>query len=263
MTAPGQASVAAARELEGKTAILTGATGGIGVAIAAALARQGCDIAAVHRNDAAADSLRDTVTGYGCRFASIHTDLARPAEVNHVVGRTVEVLGRVDILINNAALQIVKPFLEQTVEEWDQVFAVNLRAAFLLTQQAGTRMVEQGKGGRIINMSSSSAFRALGSPPAYTTSKAGLGALTRIAAAAFGQHGILVNAVAPGITVTPFTRSVHGEDFASREPEGPLANLLGRVAQPEDIADVFVFLCSRAGRNITGQVIHASAGAIV
>jgi len=79
----------------------------------------------------------------------------------------------------------------------------------------------------------------------------------------FGRHKILVNAIAPGITSTPFTRSVHGEDLAEREPEGPLANLLGRVAVPDDIAAIFVFLCSDASRNITGQVIQASAGAIV
>jgi NAD(P)-dependent dehydrogenase (short-subunit alcohol dehydrogenase family) len=125
-------------------------------------------------------------------------------------------------------------------------------------------MIERGGGGRIINLSSSSAFRARNSPLAYASSKAALVQLTRSAAAELGPHDINVNAVAPGITATPMTQVIGNAEALQRvASSGPLENLFHRVSQPEDVAAVILFLCLPASRQITGQTIHTSAGAVV
>ena len=258
-------SATAEGPLHGKVAIVTGAATGIGLAICHALARQGAALSAVYRSEGGELSIRSDLGQHGPRVVPVRADLADRAEVASVVPRTLEEFGQIDILVNNAAATHVQQFLEQSDEEWDEVFDVNLRAPFVLIREVARVMIGQGTRGRIVNLSSSSAFRAVLSPVAYSTSKAAIGALTRSAAGALGRHGILVNAVAPGITATPTTTRAWGEGFESSgiAEEGPLANLIGRVAMPADIADVVAFLCLHESRNITGQTIHASGGAVV
>jgi NAD(P)-dependent dehydrogenase (short-subunit alcohol dehydrogenase family) len=126
-------------------------------------------------------------------------------------------------------------------------------------------MIERGGGGRIVNISSSASFRAMGAPAIYAASKAGINALTRTSAADLGKHGVNVNAVAPGVTRTPMVGSEHngGAHLAGMVSEGPLANLTGRVADPEDVANVVRFLCLPESKQITAQVINTSAGLVV
>jgi NAD(P)-dependent dehydrogenase (short-subunit alcohol dehydrogenase family) len=145
------------------------------------------------------------------------------------------------------------------------VLAIDLTAPFLLLQAVGRRMIARGQGGSIVNVGSSSAYRAVSSGAAYGAAKAGLGSLTRSAAWEFGPHGVNVNLVAPGVTRTPITESAFGgpDGMAAAVREGPLANLLGRVSEPADVAAVIGFLCLPGARQITGQVVHTSAGAIV
>ncbi|HVM64256.1 MAG TPA: SDR family oxidoreductase [Acidimicrobiales bacterium] len=240
-------------ELEGKVAIVTGAASGIGQATAAMLRGHGAVVVGVDVTEA---------EGTG-----IVADLASVDACGEVVERVVAAHGRVDILVNAAGISSGAGLLDTTVDIWEHVLAVNLRAPMLLMQHAARHMVSQGDGGRIVNVSSGSAFRALPSTPAYGASKAGLLSLTRMAAGELGPHGINVNAVAPGITATPMALRTIGARAAGGldelVSEGPMANLLHRVSTAEDVAGVIVFLCLPESRQVTGQTIHTSAGSIV
>jgi NAD(P)-dependent dehydrogenase (short-subunit alcohol dehydrogenase family) len=240
-------------ELDGKVAIVTGAASGIGQATARLLAAQGAAVVGV-----------DVTPGDG---TAIVADLASVEECERVVASAVSAQGRVDILVNAAGTSSGSSLLDTTVDVWERVLAVNLRAPMLLMQHAARHMVRQGDGGRIVNVSSGSAFRALPSTPAYGASKAGLLSLTRMGAGELGPYGINVNAVAPGITATPMALRTIGARAAGGLDElvsqGPMANLLHRVSTAEDVAAVIVFLCLPASRQITGQTLHTSAGSIV
>ena len=237
-------------ELDGKVAIVTGAASGIGRATAVLLQQHGAGVVG-----------GDVVDG---EHTNIVEDLADPDECARVVGDAVASRRRRDVLVNAAGVSAGAGLLDTTLDTWEWVLAVNLRAPLLLMQHAGRHMVRQGDGGRIVNVSSGSAFRALPSTPAYGASKAGLLSLTRMAAGELGPHGINVNAVAPGITATPMALRTIGAraegGLDALVSEGPMANLLHRVSTAEDVAGVIVFLCLPASRQVTGQTIHTSAG---
>jgi len=154
--------------------------------------------------------------------------------------------------------------LEIDDENWNFVHTVNLKAPMLLMKHVARHMIDRGGSGRIINISSSSAFRARNSPMAYATSKAAIVQLTRCAAAELGRYDINVNAIAPGITATAMTRALgNAEALNGLAASGPLENLFHRVSQPEDVAAAILFLSLPGSRQITGQTIHTSAGAVV
>jgi NAD(P)-dependent dehydrogenase (short-subunit alcohol dehydrogenase family) len=240
-------------ELDGKVAIVTGAASGIGRATAELLEQNGAQVVGVD------------VTPGG--HTAIVADLAVVDECARVVDDAVAAHGRVDVLVNAAGISAGAGLLDTTLDVWERVLAVNLRAPLLLMQHAARHMIRQGDGGRIVNVSSGSAFRALPSTPAYGASKAALLSLTRMGAGELGPHGINVNAVAPGITATPMAlRTIGARAEGGLEAlvsDGPMANLLHRVSTAEDVAAVIVFLCLPASRQVTGQTIHTSAGSIV
>jgi len=255
-----------AAELDGQVAIVTGAASGIGRATASALAAQGAAIAVVDLDAAGVAATVAELRNGGGRAHGVVADLGDLAAVAAVVDDVVGALGHVDILVNAAGTSSGAGLLDTTPEVWDRIQAVNLRAPFLLMQHAGRHMVARGRGGRIVNVSSGSAFRALPATPAYGSSKAGLLSLTRMGAGELGPSGINVNAVAPGITTTPMALRALGDregDLDRLVSEGPMANLLHRVSTAEDVAAVIVFLCLPASRQITGQTINTSAGSIV
>lgn len=255
---PGQQRTGAS--LAGKTAFVTGAASGIGRAITLLFHAEGARVIAVDRD---ADGLATLATN--TRMHHITGDLAIR---DNVLAAATEALGLghgIDILVNAAGITGGGgALLEMSEENWNLVHAVNSTAPFLLIREIGRHMAERGAGGRIVNITSSSAHRALSSQTAYGTSKAALAQLTRIAAAELGAHDINVNAIAPGLTRTPIVDRVFTpEQLAEALKSGPIANLLQRVSEPEDIASAALFLCQPGSRQITGQTLHVSAGAIV
>jgi NAD(P)-dependent dehydrogenase (short-subunit alcohol dehydrogenase family) len=252
-------------ELTGQVAIVTGGASGIGRATVVELIQAGAAVAVLDRDEAGVNAVVEQSQQAGGKALSIPFNLADTKQIPAVVARVLQHLGRIDILINCAGVTgRFQSLLEMEEDNWDFVQAVNLKAAMLMMKHAARHMIDRGGGGRIVNISSSSAFRARNSPIAYASSKAALVQLTRSAAAELGTHNINVNAVAPGITATAMTEVI-GDAVALQKAasSGPLENLFHRVSQPEDVAAAIVFLCLPGSRQITGQTIHTSAGAVV
>ena len=254
-----------AGELHGKGAIVTGGASGIGRATVIGLAQVGAKVAVLDRDAIGVQTVVDQVKKSGGDALPCVADLAKTAEIGTLVNQILSQLGHIDILINNAGVTgRFQTLLEMDEDNWDFVQRVNLKAPMLLMKHVARHMIDRGSGGRIVNLSSSSAFRARNSPIAYASSKAAIVQLSRSAAAELGPHDINVNAVAPGITATGMTQVIgDAEALQKVASSGPLENLFHRVSQPEDVAAAIVFLCLPASRQITGQVIHTSAGAVV
>jgi NAD(P)-dependent dehydrogenase (short-subunit alcohol dehydrogenase family) len=251
-------------ELSGQVAIVTGGASGIGRATVFGLLQAGATVAVLDRDEAGVNAVVEQGKQSGGKTFALPIDLADTKQIPTAVSRVIQQLGRIDILVNCAGVTgRFQTLLEFDEANWDFVHTVNLKAAMLMMKHVARHMIERG-GGRIVNISSSSAFRARNSPIAYASSKAALVQLTRSAAAELGPHNINVNAVAPGITATAMTQALGDAEALQRvASSGPLENLFHRVAQPEDVAVAIVFLCLPGSRQITGQTIHTSAGAVV
>lgn len=248
-----------------RVALVTGGASGIGKAIAELLCADGASVHIIDRDADALDATARELTLRGGHCTAHCFDLRNLSEIAELV-KAIHIRAlRLDILVNSAAvIDSGRTILDIEVDNWDRVHDINLKAPLLLMQAVARQMVTSGCGGRIINVTSSSAFRAVMSYPAYGSSKAALTQLTRAAAAELGPHDINVNCVAPGVTVTPLLDGINGLEGAQRLSEtGPLANLLRRPSMPNDVAEVVRFLCLPGSRQITGQTIHTSAGAVI
>jgi len=252
-------------ELSGKVALVTGGASGIARATVLALLQAGATVAALDRDEAGVKAVVEQGKQSGGKALAIGFDLTDTKSIPGVVERVVRELGRIDILVNAAGVAgRFRNLLETEEQDWDFIHTVNLKAPMLLMKHVAQHMIARGGGGRIVNISSSSAFRARNSPIAYASSKAGIVQLTRSAAAELGRYDINVNAIAPGITATGMTRPLgDAEALLNIASSGPLENLFHRVSQPEDVAAAILFLCLPGSRQITAQVIHTSAGAVV
>jgi NAD(P)-dependent dehydrogenase (short-subunit alcohol dehydrogenase family) len=244
--------------LSGKVALVTGAQQGIGRAIALAMAGEGADVGVNFLDDAAAaERVAAEVRRLGRKGTTVRADVGRAEDVAAMHAAVTATVGPPDVLVNNAGVFPRSQFLELTEREWDHVLGVNLKGGFLCAQAAARAMVAAGRPGAIVNISSS-AVRGDPRGVHYSASKAGVIGMTRAMALALAPHRIRVNAIAPGLTDTQQPRYGNTEEqIAARALEIPL----GRMAQPEEIARVAVFLASDEASAITGAVLHANGGA--
>jgi 2-deoxy-D-gluconate 3-dehydrogenase len=244
--------------LTGRTAVVTGASRGIGRSIALAMAEAGADIFATARVEADLRAVADEVRARGRACHTTLADLASVEAVRAMAAEAVSSLGHVDILVNNAGVALPQPALDVSEDAWDTQLDVNLKGAFFCAQAFGRHMIERGAGGRIINVTSQAGVIGLVDHAAYCASKAGVGLLTKVLAIEWGRHGVLVNAVAPTVILTPMGERVWGEP-AKRDPM--LAKIpLGRFGRPSEVAGVVVFLASDAASLITGETILVDGG---
>jgi NAD(P)-dependent dehydrogenase (short-subunit alcohol dehydrogenase family) len=241
--------------LDGKVAIITGASSGFGVAIAEVLAQAGAEVALGARRAELLAQTRDRVLASGRRAVAVPTDVSDPAGCQGLVDAAMQELGRVDVLINNAGVGAAVPALRESPEEFQAVLDVNLSGAYWMAQAAARAMTA---GGAIVNVSSIAAIRSLGLPQAaYSASKAGLIGLTRDLAQQWtGRRGIRVNAVLPGLFKTEMTSDWFAERFEEQLPRIPL----GRGGTPAELAATVLFLASDAASYITGQTLVVDGG---
>ena len=242
----------------GKIVLVTGAQRGIGRAIAVRFAEAGADVALNFLDDhAAAASAAAEIAALGRRATTIAADIAKPAQARRLVADAERALGPIDVLVNNAGIFPRAPFLDLTEDTWDAVLDTNLKATFVCAQEVARRMVAAGRPGAIINLSSGAPYRGSMRATAYMASKLGIVGLTRGMARELAPHGIRVNAVAPGITNTAMPRLGNTEEALAALGR---SNPTGRLAEPEDIADVVVFLATDEARHLVGQLIHVNGG---
>jgi NAD(P)-dependent dehydrogenase (short-subunit alcohol dehydrogenase family) len=252
------------QSVRGAVALVTGGASGIGKATALLLGRADALVAVVDRDVAGAEATASEVRSFGGRAQAFPFDLHDIAAIPTLVSGVLAEHQHIDILVNAAAiLDRSQPLVDVDDETWDRVHTINLKAPRKLMQEVARHMITRAKGGKIVNVSSSSAFRSIIAYPAYSSSKGALNQLTRSAAGELGIHDINVNAVVPGVTVTGMIGDLTPSDLDKAVTEGPLANLMRRVSRPEDVANVILFLCLPESRQITGQLVHVSAGLVV
>lgn len=244
--------------LEGKAALITGSSRSIGRALALGFAREGADVAVNYRSDeAAARSVAAEIEAIGRRAVAVRADTSSKKDADRLVQAAADRFGRLDILVNNAAILKRTPFLEIEEEEWDEIMAVNLKGYFLCAQAAARIMVEQGSG-VIINMSSASEQLAGINLTHYCCAKGGVRLLTRQLALELAPYGIRANGVAPGLIETDLNRT----DLADSEfREYRLSMIpLGVIGTPDDVVGAAVFLASDESRLATGTTVFIDAG---
>jgi NAD(P)-dependent dehydrogenase (short-subunit alcohol dehydrogenase family) len=247
--------LAAAFDLTGKHAVVTGASSGIGAAIAVALAEAGADVVGVALEES--DETAAAVEASGRRAVMLVGDLGDPETTERVERTAVEELGGIDIWINNAARLQVKPITETTDEDWHGLLAANLHGYFYGCRAAARRMLEQGGEGRIVNVTSATTTVASGGLSAYTAAKGAVLALTKVLAVELGRSGITVNALSPGATDTPMNATAYTPEVRSTyEQRIPL----GRIASAGEVAGAAVFLSSSAARYVTGEELVVDGG---
>jgi NAD(P)-dependent dehydrogenase (short-subunit alcohol dehydrogenase family) len=245
--------------LSGKVAVVTGGRRGIGKAIALALAGAGADIALGDRtiDDGQLEAAADEVKKLGRRSLAVKADITSKAEVDSFFQKVADELGAVDILVNNAAMNIRAPLLELGEDGWDKVINTDLKGCYLCAQAAGRIMVSQ-KRGNIINIASTAALKAAPQMGAYCIAKAGVVMLTKVLAVELGQYNIRVNAVAPYIVKTKFSQPLWSEPEALKQIEAEIP--VGRLAETGDIVGAVLFLAADASSYITGQTIIVDGG---
>src|SRR5436305_4470899 len=232
-----------------RVAIVTGSDSGIGKASAVALARAGCDVGITwHEDKDGADATADEVRAVGRRAEVRQLDLTQLPDAADVIDELADALGGVDVLDNNAGTGISSPFVDMSYDAWRQVLATDLDGAFLCAQRAARRMLAQGRGGRIVNITSVHEHEPKVGSSAYCAAKGGLGLLTKVMAIELAAHGITVNAVAPGEIATPMT----GQEDEPPQPGSRPGVPGGRPGDAREVASVIAFLASPEASYVCG-----------
>ena len=247
--------------LEGKVALITGAGSGIGQASALRFAQEGARVAVVDWNPEGGRETAEAVREQGGQAVYIAADVSQEPDARHMVDAAMEVFGGLDVLFNNAGIQVFGTLPDTSEADWHRVMDVNLKGIYLACKYAIPHMIERG-GGSIIN--TSSVLGLVGDPdlPAYGATKGGILAMTKAMAQAHGRQGIRVNAICPGDVDTPIVREYfqHQPDPEAARHEVAKAYALGRIARPEEIANVALFLASGESSFITGTYIVVDGG---
>lgn len=248
--------------LDGKTVLVTGASAGIGRAVAVGCARHGADIALNFAgNIAGAESAVSEIEALGRKAVAIQGDVSDPATALDFVERATDALGRVDVFVNNAGICPFHAFLDMPVETFERTMRVNLHGAYFMAQAAANQMVAQGQGGSIIAMSSISALVGGEYQTHYTPTKAGLHSLMQSAAIALGRYGIRCNSLLPGTILTDINKDDLADEGKRRYTEGRIP--LGRLGRPDDLVGPTVFLASDLASYVTGASLLVDGGAFV
>lgn len=243
--------------LDGRVAVVTGGSSGIGRAIAGALARAGARVVVVARKEAELVDTVEELTSDGCRAAWVSGDLSTREGVRAAAERAAEVFGEPDILVNSAGINLRPPMGELGEDVWDTTMAVNLEAPFLLGQRFGPGMAERGFG-RIIHITSQQAHRAFVQSGAYGVSKGALESLARSQAEAWSAYGVTCNTLVPGFVMTPLNERLSSDP--EKVAELAARTMVGRNGLAEDFAGAAVFLASGASAYVTGQSIFVDGG---
>ncbi len=250
--------MAMALDLSGTVALVTGASRGLGRAMALALAAAGADLALAARSAADLQRTAEAAAERGVRAEVFPVDMRKPEDIHALVNGAVAAFGRIDVLVNNAGISgAEKPCLDFGPDDWDETLAVNLRGPALCAQAAG-RVMATRRQGRIINIASLGAVRPLASLAPYCASKAGLVQLTRVMALELARHNVQVNALCPGYFATPmnerFFATPQGQEIIRRSIP------MRRLGEPDELGPMVVFLASDASRFMTGSIIAVDGG---
>jgi len=241
--------------LKDKIALITGAGRGIGRQIALKMASEGASVIIADIDEKTMEDARQEISSLEVRAMSVKMDISDQDSVRAAVDKMLEEFGRIDILVNNAAIFRKAPFLEMTLDQWKQTTDINLTGLFNVTRAVAPGMAERGSGA-IVSIASVDTFQGCRDYSHYAMTKAGVVGLSRTLAQELGPHGVRVNVIAPGIMLTEMTR-----DRVEANKEAYLARVpIGRIGVPEDIANAALFLASEMSSYITGQVIHVNGG---
>ncbi|MDR7470915.1 MAG: glucose 1-dehydrogenase [Armatimonadota bacterium] len=243
--------------LEGKRALVTGGSRGLGEAIAVGLAEAGAHVAVAGRSRPELERVARRIQELGQKAVVVQADVTRVQDVQRMVAEVEERLGPVQILVNNAGVNLPRPALEVTEEEWDLVLDTNLKGVFFTAQAAGRRMVER-RYGRIVNMASQMGLVGFYFRAAYCASKAGVVNLTRVLAVEWAPYGVTVNAVAPTFVETPMTRGMLEDAWFREEVLRRIP--MGRLADSQDVVGAVLYLASDAAAMVTGHTLLVDGG---
>jgi len=245
--------------LQGKVAIVTGGNTGIGKAVVLGLAAEGASIVIDYvAAPEAAEALEAEVRALGDKVISVNADVSKVSDLEKLVGAAVSTFGRLDIMVNNAGIETRTSVLDTTEEQYQRVLDINLKSAFFGTQLAAKQMIAQGDGGRIINMTSVHEDWPMPGNTAYCLSKGGMRMLTRTAGVELAPHDVLVVGVGPGAVDTPINAVTVSDPAALKKLDAAIP--IGRLAKPEEIAAVVVFLAGAGASYLTATTIFADGG---